>query len=81
MQYKRNNQSVFDDYLAEWQEWMDAGGYGRAVVGDWPRYAFQVDTRPPGNYVDSSFLFNCRTWGPIVLEDYLYSLYGSKPIK
>ncbi|MFA7186221.1 MAG: hypothetical protein WC082_15075 [Victivallales bacterium] len=81
MEYKRNECSVLDDYINEWAEWMDAGGYDHAVVGDWPRYAFQVNVRPPGNYVDWGFLMNNRTWGPIVLEDYLFDLYEGKPIK
>lgn len=81
MEYKRNDQSVLQDYLDEWQQYADAGGCEHSIVGVSPQCAFRVNTRPAGNYIDKDFLYHNRTWGPIVLEDYLYSLYGSKPIK
>ena len=83
MQYKRNDQSILMDYLEEWQQYADAGGCDHhSLVGAWPdQLAFQPTAHMRGNFVDQSFLMNNKVWGPIVLEDYLYSLYGSTPVK
>ena len=81
MEFRRNNQSIFQDYIDEWQGWADAGGYDHAVIGDWPRYAFQLNAQTPGNYVDKDFLYHNRTWCQAVLVDFLEDLYGAKEVK
>ena len=82
MEYERNDQSILQDYIDAWQEWTRTNGCGHAVVEGWPdQLAFQPTAHMRGNFVDQSFLMNNKVWGPVVYEDYLYTLYGSKPIK
>lgn len=81
MKYQWNQQSVFDDYMAEWQAYVNAGGNYHSVVGISSESAFQVTTQTPGNYVDWGFLYHNKTWCQVVYEDYLYTLYRSRPIK
>lgn len=81
MKYQWNQQSVFDDYMAEWQAYVNAGGNYHSVVGISSESAFQVTTHTPGNYVDWSFLFHNKTWCQTVLADYLEELHGITKIK